>query len=210
MLNSKTDRQGRKIKDRGSATLSQDAVKLLKTQDAGYLKIVIQQTRRSREKVEQSFQLCNGEGVQVPGGGDAGTSGQHVIFASSPEEQQLLDSTQRRKDSVSSAEDGLQGARPEYKDQGGQQSRDLAGTDPRRAARAKEEIMRLLRQERAARKLRKRQREGQESRLKALKTREKDLLAAEHQLGHARARMSSSVGGFNKAGVRWKVRERKR
>ncbi|KAL8762982.1 MAG: hypothetical protein Q9184_001132 [Pyrenodesmia sp. 2 TL-2023] len=210
MLNSKTDRHGRNIKDRGNATLSHDAVKLLKTQDAGYLKTVIQQTRRSRERVEQSFQLSNGEGVLVPGRGDGGTSGQHVIFAGSPEEQQLLGSTQRRKDSLSSAEDGLQKAGPEYKDEGGQQYRDLTGTDPRRATRAKEEIMRLLRQERAARKLRKRQREGYESRLTALKTREKDLLAAEQQLGHGRARMSSSVGGVNKAGVKWKIRERKR
>lgn len=210
MLNSKTDRHGRKIQDRGNATLSHDTVKLLKTQDAGYLKTMIQQTRRSREKVEQSFQLSNGEGVQVAGGGDAGTSGQHVIFASCPEEQQLLGSAQRRKDSVSSAESGLQEARPEYKDQGGQQSGGLVGTYRRRTARAKEEIMQLLRQERAARKLRKRQREGLVSRLKALQTREKDLLAAEQQLGHGRSRMNNSVGGVNKAGVKWKVRERKR
>lgn len=210
MLNSKTDRYGRKLQDRGNATLSQDAVKLLKTQDAGYLKTVIQQTRSTREKVEQSFQLSIGEGVHVPGGGDEGTSGEHVLFASSLQEQQLLGSAQREKDSVSSAEHGSRQAHQLYKDHGGHQFKDLASIDSRRAARAKEQIMRVVKEERAARKLRKRQREGQESRLKALKTREKELLATEQQLGHERARMSNSVGGINKAGVKWKVRERKR
>lgn len=206
MLSSKTDRYGRRIQGRGNAALSHDAVKLLKTQDAGYLKTVIQQTRRIVEKVEQSFHLVNEEGVRVAGNGDEVKSGQHIFFADSMEEQQARASALKKKDS--SVEDD-----PEQSSHGGdtqKRRRVLTSMDPRRVARAKEEMLEAMKQERAVRKLRKRQRAGQQSMLKALKAREKDLCAAEEQLDHARARMSHSVGGVNKAGVKWKIRERKR
>lgn len=64
--------------------------------------------------------------------------------------------------------------------------------------------------ERRLQKLRKRAQEGRLSRLKLLKIREKELLAAERELELQRARMSNSIGGVTKAGFKWKVRERKK
>jgi U3 small nucleolar RNA-associated protein 11 len=46
--------------------------------------------------------------------------------------------------------------------------------------------------------------------LEALKDRERDLSVALSQLQHQRARMNNTVGGVNKEGVKFKVRERKR
>lgn len=46
--------------------------------------------------------------------------------------------------------------------------------------------------------------------LAALKVREKDMVDAEHDLGLQRAKMSNCVGGMNKDGTKWKMRERKR
>lgn len=67
-----------------------------------------------------------------------------------------------------------------------------------------------LKTERRLQKLRKRAQEGRLSRLKLLKTREKELLVAERELELQRAKLSNSIGGVSKAGFRWKVRERKK
>ena len=48
------------------------------------------------------------------------------------------------------------------------------------------------------------------SRLRALKKRESELVAAEEELELQRAKMNNTVGGVNKNGVKFKVRERKR
>lgn len=175
---------------------------------------MIQQTRRTRETVEQQFQLLDDEGVRVSGGGYGGKSGQHVIFAGSLEEQQMLGSVRRQQDSTSSAAGILQQPADQGNAQYGQRREELHSMDPqrvvRRKAEVKEEVLQEVKRERAARKLRKRQRDGRESLLKALKAREKELVVAEQELEHGRARMSNSVGGVNKAGVKWKIRERKK
>ncbi|KAL8722158.1 MAG: hypothetical protein Q9225_001302 [Loekoesia sp. 1 TL-2023] len=209
MLNSKTDRYGRKIQDRGNSTLSQDAVKLLKTQDAGYLKTMAQQTRRTREKTEQQFLLSN-ENMQSFAGGEEVNGGYHLVFAENREEQQALGQAKSKQDPTPTTAKDLRRPDVENNAQTGQDPTDKVHIDPRQAARKEAQQLRPLKEERAARKLRKRQKEAQQSRLKALKARERDLLAAEQQLDHERARMSNSVGGVNKAGVRWKIRERKR
>ncbi|KAL8836682.1 MAG: hypothetical protein Q9170_002814 [Blastenia crenularia] len=209
MLSSKTDRHGRRIQDRGNLSLSQDAVKLLKTQDAGYLKTVIQQTRRTREKMEQQC-LLNDDNVHTFASKEDIDGGQHVIFAGTREEQQVLNSAQSNTQSTSTPATDLDGIASDGTIQVGQGSRKRTCIDSRQTARRAAEERLELKQQRAARKVRKRQQEGQQSRLKALKARERDLLAAEQQLGNGRARMSNSIGGVNKAGVRWKVRERKR
>lgn len=67
-----------------------------------------------------------------------------------------------------------------------------------------------LKIERRLRKLRKRAQEGRLSRLKLLKTREKELLVAERELELQRAKLSNSIGGVSKAGFKWRVRERKK
>ncbi|KAL8656369.1 MAG: hypothetical protein Q9210_000296 [Variospora velana] len=211
MLSSKTDRHGRRIQDRGNATLSQDAVKLLKTQDAAYLKTKLQQTRSRREKMEQQFHLLNDlGGVQLPGGGYDAKSGRHIIFAVDLNEQKTVGSAPREQNVLASNQGTLPHPGQLDDTDRGQRRRNSISMDPRLVAREEANASQSLKQERTARKLRKRQKEGQESLLKALKNREKGLRAAEQQLDYGRARMSNSVGGINKAGIKWKIRERKK
>lgn len=210
MLSSKTDRYGRRIHDRGNSALSHDAVKLLKTQDSGYLKTVIQQTRRTREKVEQQLYLAEerGDGVAVPCGGDWVMGGKHILFARDLEEQQILGLEKGSKEPASPDQDKLQESGQGDDTQSVERWKGSKSKAFRRVERAKAETKEITRKERALRKLRKRQKEGQQSRLMALRAREKTLIAAEQQLDHGRARMGNSVGGVNKAGVKWKIRER--
>jgi U3 small nucleolar RNA-associated protein 11 len=46
--------------------------------------------------------------------------------------------------------------------------------------------------------------------LEALHKREQELIVAERELDHQRAKMNNSIGGVNKKGVKYKIRERKR
>ncbi|KAL9007048.1 MAG: hypothetical protein Q9188_000252 [Gyalolechia gomerana] len=209
MLSSKTDRHGRRLQDRGNPTLSQDAVKLLKTQDAGYLRTMIQQTRKTREKVEQQY-LLNDQNLHTFPGGKEANGDQHLFFAATLEEQRLLDITKRKQDSTSTGADDLYQLAKKNATPVGQSLKRNTQIDHRQVALSEAEDLRASKQERALRKLRKRQRESQQSRLKALEFRERDLLAVEQQLDQGRARMNGSVGGVNKAGIRWKIRERKR
>ncbi|KAL8968573.1 MAG: hypothetical protein Q9183_002399 [Haloplaca sp. 2 TL-2023] len=210
MLSSKTDRYGRRIQDRGNQSLSQDAVKLLKTQDAGYLKTMIQQTRRAREKVEQGYLLQNIDGVQTLKREEKAKSGQHVIFAGNQEEQQSL--KRGNSGGVMPSREDVTNPRLEEAD-APPTTLDARGTDhidPQQAKRLKDAELLALKKARRVRKQRKRIEESRQSKLNALKIRERDLLAAEQELGDQRARMNNSIGGVNKNGVRWKVRERKR
>jgi U3 small nucleolar RNA-associated protein 11 len=46
--------------------------------------------------------------------------------------------------------------------------------------------------------------------LEAVKKRERDLMVVEEELENQRAKMQNTVGGVNKNGVKFKIRERKR
>lgn len=82
MSRAKAHDKGQKVADRGNPVLSHDAVKLLKTQDAGYLKTMAQATRKKRERLEEEILVQ--EGI----GGLEGQDGRtHVLFVESREEQ---------------------------------------------------------------------------------------------------------------------------
>ena len=205
MYSSKTHDRGQKLADRGNQALSQDAVKLLKTQDAGYLKTMAQQTRRARDKLEKAFVLKEGKGVEVRGREKGENGGVKTVFVDSKLEQQKFDFARPIFEDASSDEVDLP-------DQEG--AEDTQVTKPRtvvtKSKRLIEAEQNALKQARIIRKRRKRDEETQGSKLKALRSRERDLLAAERELELQRAKMSNSVGGVNKAGVKWKVRQRKR
>lgn len=217
MMRSKTHDKGQKLADRGNPVLSQDAVKLLKTQDAGYLRIMVQKTMRARERLEHEFVLRDGKGAEVLGDKNSPGDQQHIVFAESREEQRKSHPAL----CFGTTPDGL----------GRRFDRPSVGRDDPGESEGKEQVMRILskgklddwkvrrlaerkalalKEARALRKRRKREQEAQRSHLKALKMREKDLLAAEQELELQRAKMSNSVGGVNKAGVAWKVRGRKK
>jgi U3 small nucleolar RNA-associated protein 11 len=149
MMSSKT-LKGVKVGDRGNKALSHDVVMLLKTQDAGYLRTVLQKTKLERQKAENAFALTNTvESTAKP----------RKIFVDSIEEQaQFVDEDDAQDEWDDSESDDK--PRPET--------------------------------------------------LRALKKREQELATALLELDLQKARMSNSIGGVNKNGVKYKVRSRKR
>ena len=216
-MNSKTHNGGQKLADRGNKALSQDAVKLLKTQDAGYLRTVVQKTKRAREKLEQEFFLGEDAGVKVLKGGPDTDDAEHIIFVQSREEQIKFSSghsmeiakgySERRLASHQLPTGGSLASEEEGEDDDRTALQIADHLNPNRAAESKQP---RLQADRALRKQHKRERETRNSKLEALRVREKDLVAAEQELGLQRAKMSNSIGGVNNAGVKWKVRERKK
>jgi U3 small nucleolar RNA-associated protein 11 len=67
-----------------------------------------------------------------------------------------------------------------------------------------------MREARRARKIRKRVIEGRENKLAALRKQYAEIQKAEREVELQRGKMDRSVGGTNKDGLKWKVRERKR
>jgi U3 small nucleolar RNA-associated protein 11 len=171
--------------------LSVEAVKLLKGQDAGYLGLVGGRVRREREKVER--EVLGGEGWEE--------GGKRIVFVEGREGQR------KYTDGL-----GREGCGNEVK---GEEDETADGTEEPEARRQKskkeiEAVKEKLREERAARKRRKRVKEARLVKLQLLRKREEDVKDAARELEWQRARMSNRVGGVNKHGVKWKIRERKK
>jgi U3 small nucleolar RNA-associated protein 11 len=151
MMSSKT-LNGVKVGDRGNKALSHDVVMLLKTQDVGYIRTVLQKTKIERRKAESAAILK--DTVET-------TAKPRKIFVDSIEQQADYvnqDAAEAEDDSDNSDSDGKPVPEP----------------------------------------------------LRALKKRERELTTALHELEIQRAKMSHSIGGINKDGVKYKVRARKR
>lgn len=214
-MSSKTHNGGQKLADRGSKALSQDAVKLLKTQDAGYLRTMAQRTRKERERLEEGYILGEWDGVRVLGGKSSGSDGHHTVYVESTVEQTSFDPAQF----FDTTAEGLDKKynRPRVQQQvfsdSDREVEDLLA-QPKKEFRKPGTIQgpedQARREKQAIRKRHKREQEVRKSKLEALKVRESDLVAAEQALELQRAKMSNSIGGFTKAGVKWKARERKK
>ena len=189
--------------------LSQKAVKLLKTQDSGYLRTMLQKTRRALEKREQEFILREGQGAELLGSSSNSKQGQHVLFVGSREEQKQ----RLRGNGIANPNDVEHG--PKYHLETYRQDPATAsfvsstlGKSKSRRALEREELAK--KEETILRKKHKKEQEARRSKLAALKAREKDLMDAENELELQRAKMSNTVGGVTKAGLKWKIRERKK
>lgn len=211
--------KGQKVADRGNPVLSHDAVKLLKTQDAGYLKTMAQETRKKRERLEEEILVQEGvKGLKRQDGR------RHLIFVESKDEQRNVIETLKK--SIKANDDDGRFPLPPHEGSVWSYRRSLRAdeihiTDSENKERPqpdrqsnktgepKKDLL-TLKTERRLRKLRKRAQEGRLSRLKLLKIREKELLVAERELELQRAKLSNSIGGVSKAGFKWKVRERKK
>jgi len=180
-------RDGNKIGDRGNEALPQSVVQLLKTQDAGYIRTTLQKTRKERQRLEQEIQIAEGRTVLALKGGKAG--GTLVTFVDSRHEQEAyLQEAEAEDDEDDDAEE----------DEGSDED-----TIPVALTEAQ-------REERRIKKKRIRGREVRRNLLEVVKERENELVLAEQELEVQRAKMSNSVGGVNKNGVKFKIRERKR
>jgi U3 small nucleolar RNA-associated protein 11 len=190
MMSSRAE-NGVKVGDRGNKALEHSVVELLKKQDSGYVRTMLQQTRRERERLEQEIQVEGKKVVSVKGGV---VKGSKVAFVESREEQEtyLIDGEDEWEDEDDEEETDED---------------DVPKSATRRTNDAEDEAQI---QERRLKKKRLRAQEVRRNLLDALTEREHVLTQAEQELELQRAKMSNSIGGVNKNGVKFKIRERKR
>ncbi|KAI7617301.1 hypothetical protein KC346_g5561 [Hortaea werneckii] len=185
MVNSETKagiKQGKRGEENsggsGGRSLPEAVVKLMKTQDVGYLGLVVQRTRRLRERVEREVKVVfDEEGEMVGGQGEADEEVDDVGV----DLDDLAD-----LDGLDGLDDGADVDMQEEEDEG------------------------LSKEELAARRRKKNALKAKQRYLDALRDREDQLTEALRRVEAQRARMNGTVGGVNKNGVKFKVRERKR
>ncbi|KAI7565899.1 hypothetical protein KC343_g5839 [Hortaea werneckii] len=184
MVNSETKagiKQGKRGEENsggsGGRSLPEAVVKLMKTQDVGYLGLVVQRTRRLRERVEREVVVFDEEGEMVGGQGEADEEVDDVGV----DLDDLAD-----LDGLDGLDDGADVDMQEEEDEG------------------------LSKEELAARRRKKNALKAKQRYLDALRDREDQLTEALRRVEAQRARMNGTVGGVNKNGVKFKVRERKR
>ena len=209
MLSSQS-RKGRKLAGRQNPVLDQDVVKLLKTQDAGYVTTMLQKTKRSKTRLEQDFVLNDGKGVKLLSAISSQKKGSHMIFVDNTEQQRQYrpeDKVASRRDSTRRLEDSSRNM--EEDDSDGVPFICLP-QEPPVARRAGERDELASKQKKVLRKYRRKEQDARKSKLAAMNAREKDLVEAKNELDFQRARMSNNVGGITRVGIKWKVRERKK
>lgn len=212
MLSSKVDKQGRKVADRGNTALSMDVVKLLKTQDAGYIRTMLQMVRKEREEMEQKLILEEDE-VRALKDGSRAKQGKHRVYVEDEEQQQSFNPDSWFGRGQDMPIQKLHGEEPRfegYSDDDGEEEEEVA-TRPKTMSKKQIEAQELAKKEkRAFNKTRDQAQSRTAYKLEMIKKREKELAAAEDELELQRAKMSNTVGGVNKNGVKFKLRERKR
>ena len=193
MMSSRT-RDGVKIGERGNKALSHEVVQLLKTQDVGYIRTMLQKTRKERERLEMEVQLGN-EGRFVPLKVEDGEADEwedeedvakRISFVDSKDEQRRK--LHAKMDEVE--EENMPQKELSSKEAEAQRLADIAKGRAQKKRAHQQEVRREL--------------------LDAVRKRENDLMQAEQELDLQRAKMNNSVGGVNKNGLKFKIRQRKR
>lgn len=202
---------GAKANEEPGGSLSHDAVKLLKTQDANYLRDVMAQGRKEMERLKQEVGM---DAVTFSGKGQA----KKILFADEDTEQPQQKRRKSNAETLEPSTDLFTGAlsealplqsrpNPKITDQEeGAPSNKPQPKSKKVLAAEKDAVARL----RTERKKRKRLQEMRVSKLEGLKKRQREIMAAADQLDLQRAKMARTVGGVNKNGIKFKVRERKR
>lgn len=231
MMTAKTDtKSGRKQQEdggRGNTAMSQEVVRLLKTQDAGYLRTMLQRARKEREKLEQEILvLDNEEGGRL----QALREGQEKNGPDSDDDFDMIgiDDDKHGPKHTVFVEDEVEQGTFEAEEWFDTDEKGLAQTynRPRRrsdavnpevsaatrpikklSAEAEKVAWKEARRQQKKRALMQSQRI---EKLAAVRAREKSLMTAERELELQRAKMANSAGGVNKNGVKFKPRERKR
>lgn len=220
MLSASSAQQG-KHGVREGTSLSQDTVKLLKTQDAGYLRTVGERIRREMDRLEKEVQLQDGM-EKVLGTGNRKRSSEEDDDDEDDEDENMFDTGIKRRKLVfaESREDQKELGR-ELDEDDDEEDEDEDNEEPfgtqlqkqqqKKSTKKELEAQRkALKEARAARKLKRRAADARRNKLTALRKQYAEITTAERELELQRAKMSNSVGGVNKRGVKWKIRERKR
>lgn len=214
MMSSTVDSKGRKVADRGNEALSMDVVKLLKTQDAAYIRTMLQQVRRERQKLEERLILEEQGEARALKDGEDGKQGKHRVFVENEDEQEDFDADTWFGEGRSMPTASHPEFPAEWKDEESEEDDEEEEQQPqkkktlsaRKLKEQEEEAKRMKKFE----KTRSRAQTRTAFRLRMVKNKERELVAAEEELEKQRAKMNSSVGGVNKNGVKFKIRERKR
>ena len=199
MLSGDKARQGKHGRGGEENKLSHDAVKLLKTQDQGYLRVVTGRGRRELGRVREELGLMHG------------AKGKRIVF-----EEPTVEGKGKKRN--------VEGEVLEDINSNGQLVEDVAGSDTGMMEAETEKVpptkpptkKQLVAEKdasarlRAERRRRKKLQEIRANKLVMLKKRQRDIMAAADQLDLQRAKMAKTIGGTNKSGVTFKVRERKR
>ena len=197
-------KQGKHGKGGQENLLSHDAVKLLKSQDAGYLRVALGRGRKEMRKVQEEVGLgaAGKEGARkvVYGAEQTGKRGKKRSL----DGDVLTDMDINEVFAVKApSDDGMENEGTEV----------VEVTPPKPKLKSKKA---LLAEKDAAtrlkteRKKRRRLQEMRVAKLELLKKRQKEITAAADQLELQRAKMARTIGGTNKNGVKFKIRERKR
>lgn len=162
--------------DRGNTALSVEAVRLLKTQDVGYVRTVRNQAIKEVAALEERIALME-NGCASLKDEDRTPAGNKTVFVEDDEEMEL-----RAQEAEWEVEAEI------------------------------EKDTSLSIEEKNLRKLQRREKEKLETRLQVARERLKSLTDAENALEIQRAKMakSSTIGGVNKHGVKFKIKDRKR
>ncbi|KAJ5131255.1 uncharacterized protein N7515_007294 [Penicillium bovifimosum] len=226
MMNEKNKIQGRHGRGKGTARdsaaaqgLSHDAIKLLKTQDKGYLRTVGERVRREIERLEREVELQKGMDKVLGRDGKAGKDSDEddefdddsddfdfgappkmkpskTVFAEDRRDQLAMKRQRiQKEESALDAEEEVQSS---------------SKTGKTKTPKQLQAERQALVDARRARKLRKRAVEARHNKLTALHKQFAEIRTAEQELDWQRAKMENSVGGTNKDGIKWKIRERKR
>ncbi|KAJ5767349.1 uncharacterized protein N7511_004965 [Penicillium nucicola] len=194
--------------------LSHDAIKLLKTQDKGYLRTVGERVRREIERLEREVELQ--EGMDKSLGKKEGTNDESMDedefddddfdFGAPPSQSKPRKTVfaDDRQDQLALKKRRLQ------KEESDSEEEEKTTTKGRKTPKQLEAERQALVEARRARKLRKRATEARQNKLTALHKQFAEIQTAEQELDWQRAKMENSVGGTNKDGIKWKIRERKR
>jgi hypothetical protein len=169
----------------------------------------LQMIRKEREELEQRLVLEEDDEVRAVRDGDKIKQGKHRVYVDDEEEQRAFDPDSWFGKGQDMPQDTRTGE-PQFEGYSEDEEEEVT-TRPKTLSKKQLEAQELAKREkRAFNKGRDRAQSRTAIKLQIVKKREKELVAAEEELEAQRAKMNSTVGGVNKHGVKFKVRERKR
>ncbi|KAI9805839.1 MAG: hypothetical protein M1825_000453 [Sarcosagium campestre] len=208
MVRARVAKDGTRHGDKAHPILDQETSRLLKTQDASYLRTVGMKTRREAERLAAGF-VIDDDGQGVDGATDVvvrpllgaaeDAAGTHTVFVDSREEQDGFEPT----DWFHTDDKGLTRRVNRPRVERGVETEDGDRNADSSMRPEDRHVANKLRKERLKRELR----------LRAVKERQEKLEAAQRELDRQRASMAksaTSVNATNKKGIKYKIRERKR
>lgn len=182
----KNSKRGEANSGGGGKVLSVDVVKLMKTQDQGYLQTMLQRTKNEIERIQQEVTMGQ-KGVKM-----TTDNSSRIVFDDDGEVSTQQNS--KPHEVVDFDDMDLADMDEDFDDEQDSLSEDEDLTPEQRVAKEKQRHVLDVKRRKLA----------------ALREQEEQLATALDQVDEQRARMNGTIGGTNKNGTKFKVRERKR